>query len=724
MLRRPFAPLVLLVLAALAGPGAASAQAPLFLADEDTNVRGVNFKFTDTQTLDEGDLRFFLATRGPGFGDRVKRLIGRVIPFIRPATYPLVPIEVQKDVVRMRQFYRLNGFLFTEIDYPASQLDTASNTIRVIYTITEGPPLRIGRLDLVAERRRGGTAEFEGTLEREWERFGRTTRLQPGDRFTSIDYALLKGNVLTWARNRGYAFALVEADSTINADSLTIDLRLRLTPGPRARVANVIVEGNETVGDGVVRREIPLQRGDRFSQRRLIQGQRELFGLGLFRVAVAEVPAQPIDSAVTIRYTVRETKPRLVTAQTGYGLDEGVSLQGQWTHRNFVGGARQLTVAAGWQPGFGAGTTNGFAPVQRINASVTLRQPYVFNRKTSALVSPYYVRERDPNLGSNYQEFGASTSLLYEILPFRTANVQYSFGRVSGLDGALTVSENEAVVNRVYDRSVFSASATVGKVNDFLNPRRGYIVRPSAEYAGGLIGSGIEYTKVQTELVGYASLSERVDGAARVVAGGLLPFGGSADQDTPTNEYRFDRIRFLAGGASDVRGWNLAQLGPQGFSFAIEDGAPVLPGAEGFSTADLRYEPVGGVTKVAGNLEGRLPFPGLGEAWRAALFVDAGYLDAGRVRRFDPAAPRANATVSGRSALRVGAGAGIRYLTPIGYLRFDLAFKVNPADTDLYRAPELYERLTGLDLEGVDQPGGFATFTRRLAVHISIGQAF
>ena len=98
--------------------------------------------------------------------------------------------------------------------------------------------------------------------------------------------------------------------------------------------------------------------------------------------------------------------------------------------------------------------------------------------------------------------------------------------------------------------------------------------------------------------------------------------------------------------------------------------------------------------------------------------------DAGRVRRFDPAAPRANATVSGRSALRVGAGAGIRYLTPIGYLRFDLAFKVNPADTDLYRAPELYERLTGLDLEGVDQPGGFATFTRRLAVHISIGQAF
>ena len=88
----------------------------------------------------------------------------------------------------------------------------------------------------------------------------------------------------------------------------------------------ILIEGNESVPDYVVRRELPLQVGQRFSQQKMIEGQRELFGLDLFRVAVADVPEQERDNTVTVRYVVREAKLRVVRAQTGYGFEDGIVL--------------------------------------------------------------------------------------------------------------------------------------------------------------------------------------------------------------------------------------------------------------------------------------------------------------------------------------------------------------------------------------------------------------
>ncbi len=719
--------LTLALLACALAPRSARAQAPLFFANEETTVRGINFKFVDTGTFTESQIKegALLATQEPTFFDTYFGWI----PFRKDPVYPLVPIELQKDVARIRGFYRLNGFLKADIDYPASQLDTSSNTIRVIFTVDEGPPLLIDSVGYHTPEGTPVVERFEGRNQARWRRLRDDSPVRVGERFTSTNFALAKGSILDWIRNRGYAFVTLDADSLVDADANRIALDFSIDPGPFTVVDTILIEGNQSVPDYVVRRELPLQVGQRFSQQKMIEGQRELFGLDLFRVAVAEVPKQERDGTVTVRYTVREAKLRVVRAQTGYGFEDGIVLEPSWTHRNFFGGARQFTVSGEYRSGLGARSSSSYQPITRLGVTASLRQPYVFNRKLSAIVSPFYIREENPNIQSYYQEGGASATLLYELYPFRTVSAQYTFGRAFPLTGSGTGQIEQSV----YNRSVINLSATLGKVDDFLNPKRGTLLRPSVEESGTLLPSGMQYYKGSLELVRYQPITDHINVAARIFTGRIWPYGGSEDQADPGVEYRFDRVRFQAGGASDVRGWSLGQLGPQllrADSIYTPVGGTVGGSPEKLTVSGFEYEGLGGLTKIAGNVEVRLPFPGLGPAWGTAIFSDFGLIDEGAEAVTD--AQRRYVTQGG---LRVGAGAGVRYETPIGYIRFDLGFKVNPSDSDLYSPGGYYclvnDIATGdaceaatADLDGSGGEKGGPSFWRRLEPHISIGQAF
>src|SRR5690606_31173657 len=89
--------LLLVVQAVAAQPREAP---PLFLVDEETNVRAISFRFDSTQTFEEGELKAQIATTEPGFFDRLKR----ILPFMEPAPYPFSPLELQRDVARLRLF--------------------------------------------------------------------------------------------------------------------------------------------------------------------------------------------------------------------------------------------------------------------------------------------------------------------------------------------------------------------------------------------------------------------------------------------------------------------------------------------------------------------------------------------------------------------------------------------------------------------------------------------
>lgn len=709
------------LLLGISGSLTAWAQVPLFLANEQTTIRGISFDFASTRTFEEERLFELIATQGPGFWDGVKR----VLPFFSAGRYPLDRVEIQRDVIRLRQFYLNNGFITPSIDYAASRLDTARNAIQVVFSIDEGQPLIIQ--DVGFFNADGGyvAALFEGDLRDQWIRFRDRTSFKTGDRYTHFDMVRIQDQVLSWIKDHGFAFARLDPDVYIDSTYYTADISFVLKPGPRGYINKIEVEGNTLVSDHVVRRALPFKEGDPYSNKKLIQGQQQLFGLNLFRLALAEVPPQPEDSAVTVRYTVREAKLRRFAAQPGYSFQDGVSLQGQWGHRNFLGAARSLTVSVRANTGFFSREQEGTSAHQLIRGSVSIHQPHLFVSQLSGIFSPFVQVERDPLLldagGINRREVGVTTSLIYTVMPFRFISASHEFSDVfqRSVVADSTKNNNLSTGDDAFPKSILGLSSNLGKVDNFINPQRGFLFRPLIEQAGGVLPSGVEYFKVQADVIGFIPIRSGLRFVPRLRIGWYKPFGQSRDQFTLPTRDRFSQIRFKAGGASDVRGWATNLAGPK-FPRPVND-----------ERSSFIYDPIGGVAKLSGSIETQLQIPGFSSLWHLALFLDFGQVS-GEVRTLgeggtcnddETAFEEFNVCLkdTGRLAFdkfKVGTGMGIRYLTPVGFVRFDLGLKLNPDDLDLQSAEDAYRFIMG----ELDSPN--KKFLRRFGLHLTIGQTF
>jgi outer membrane protein insertion porin family len=141
------------------------------------------------------------------------------------------------------------------------------------------------------------------------------------------------------------------------------------------------------------------------------------------------------------------------------------------------------------------------------------------------------------------------------------------------------------------------------------------------------------------------------------------------------------------------------------------------------------YRPTGARTKFGASLEARFPLPGLGPNWRTGAFVDGAYVTPGTLNLTPPASVPAvipdaqgNPVSTDPSQLLIGTGAGIRYQTPFGFLRIDLAYKLTPDPLDLRRARDVGRALDTEDPPPLSQVK--TRFLRRFRLHFGIGRSF
>ena len=737
----------------------AHAQPELLRVNDSTLVRHVSFLFPETNRyppiFDAEALQNHIATQAPGLFIRIRRSLGGSVP----QQYLLHPVELQKDVVRLRHLYQQEGFPRPLIDYGASTFHATTNTVRVRFTVVPGNPIIIQDVGFYANWNYLASI-FEGSLRAEWIRFRDQTSFKTGDRYTAFGVIRIQDQVLTWLRDRGYAFATLDTQAEIDSTYLTADISFLVNTGPAATIEEILIEGNHRVRDHIVRRELPFMEGDAYSHRNLLAGQRELFGLNLFQVARVDLPQQPRDSTVTVRVSLRESKPRYVAAEVGYQQQDGLAANAQWSHRNFLGSARTLSWRADITSGLFASAGLGVEPKRLLRTSLTLRQPYMFTNGLSGVFESFLQYERDPllrdvphALGLNRREYGVTGLLIYELLTYRTLSLRYGLSRATQFASAQELRRSP---RDAYNKETLTFSATLGWTNNILNPQQGFLIRPFAEWSGlshaiGLRDPAIEYIKTGLELTGYIPVTRKIQVGLRLSAGRVWPFGQSrqpVDLYAPGTastqfdplfaaplEDRFDPVRFYAGGTNDVRGWSFGLVGPKvnRTAFARNAKGDILYDAGEPVTITNQYEPIGGLARLVGNVEVRLPVPGLSNAWRAAVFLDAGqvssqidapevcasayYRDPEHTERVDVHCGFRDAGRLFRDRFKVGSGAGIRYATPIGHLRLDIAFKLNPDDLDLQTPRNAF-----LADQGLEAPR--RSFLQRINVHVTLGQAF
>ncbi len=699
--------------------------------DGATEVSGIHFRWTKTKTLDSRELRPLLVSKDRGGSYGLRKAIGSLPLLPSPALVPFDPMELQRDVVRLRSRYREAGFRKADIRYEVIR-DDAKNLLDVTLVITEGPPVILGRIDVIARDSLVALPVPEGETG-SWEKqLGRWEKLE-GKRLDLREANRLRLQTQAWWRDRGFPFARVRHALSDDSTGTERDLTMRVAPGRRAVFRPIAVEGTKNISAATVEKRLPFHDGDLYSAKELEDARRDIGELDIVRVAIVDTPdpapadslsarpdTPPADVAVHVRIT--EAEPRLVSGQLGYGTEAGVSSELRWTHRNFMGGARMFTVSGVAQTGLGAVAAD---PDRLYRASVSLTQPSFLMRRMSGVVSPF-IEKRD-NVTDNSLQVGVNTTLIYRLGGLKSIALDYQIARrriyeytlndfAAGDVDLLTLLQYQAQglldsLGTELWNSTFTLSGTGGGVDNPANPRRGLVVRPAVQVTAPPSVASTNYSRIDVGVHGYYPLPGRMTLAGRLSAGQMFPFGKSlpAEGDDPSVKFlQLRDVLFTAGGTDDVRGWGDRLLGPK------------VPDVRGVTEADTirlvadNFVPLGGFERASLSLELRVPFPGVRGAWGWHAF-----LDAGRVRTEDSRFDGAGATPEAEGWF-YGTGLGLDLGTPVGPIKFDVGYKLNPSTADLVDSGDLLQALVdGTPVDELDRKN-----SRRWHFHLAFGTSF
>ena len=282
-----------LVLALLLAGSPLAAQDALSGVGPKTQVKSIEFRFTGGQTLLERDLRPHIALTDRGGAVGLRRIFGWVPLVDAVGNHPFEPIELQRDVVRLRNLYVLSGFLKAKVDYDV-HYDAKEDLVDVAFLIEEGPPVQLRDVRFVA--RDSSPPAIDPDLKEEWDQFVRAER-EVGGRFGEGERRGLAERTSRWLRNRGYPFGAAEADALVDTAAYRTDVVVRVQPGLRAKVREFAVTGNETVPAKDLTRQLPLEAGDWYDAAELEEGRARLAQFPIVRLACStcrgEAPTTP-----------------------------------------------------------------------------------------------------------------------------------------------------------------------------------------------------------------------------------------------------------------------------------------------------------------------------------------------------------------------------------------------------------------------------------------------
>ncbi|HTW25570.1 MAG TPA: BamA/TamA family outer membrane protein [Acetobacteraceae bacterium] len=456
----------------------------------------------------------------------------------------------------------------------------------------------------------------------------RLAPVTPGAPALAAEVLAAGQRMLSQLREDGHALAKVAEPLAVEDKSARVlDVTYKVDAGPRVDLGPIALEGLKGVNPGFVRNRLLVHQGELFQPSKIEAARSDLASLGVF-AAVRARAAQRLDQEgqLPLTFEFEERKRHAVSVGVSYATDLGIQGSLSWTDRNVFGNAESLVLsAANTQAESGSETQQ---PGYDITATFT-KPDFLGRRDQSLQITLQAIRE---NLAAYDRTAGvAGVSVSRKLSPYWTASI--------GLAGE---------VERVLQFYVTTHYALVGipiqlsydDTNSLFEPTRGvrasFTVTPTQSVALGDTGVNSTFVLLQAQASTYLDFSrflgEKAGRSVLALRGLIGSAQGATLFDLPPDK------RFYAGGSATVRGYKYLSIGPQ------------FP----------NNEPVGGLAIDAGTVELRQRVWGnIG----AAAFVDAGQVNS------------ASAPFGG--TLRVGAGLGARYYTPIGPIRLDVAVPLN-----------------------------------------------
>lgn len=443
--------------------------------------------------------------------------------------------------------------------------------------------------------------------------------LVPGEPANSAVIVKAEAAMVEAWRQRSHPLAVAAPRDTV-ADhrTKTLDVAISVRPGPMADFGRVDVVGTEHVDPNLVLRRAGISGGP-YSSRTTKRAETRLRDLGVFE-SVRVTPAEQLDPDGTIPVTIAvvERKRRVIGASVSYSNTEGLGVETYWRHRNLFGGAEQLQ--------FTASITRlldgAFDPDFRLAG--TFRKPAVHGPMTDFTLRAEGYRE---------------TTEAYRVTAAEAeVGLEHAFSDTLGGAIGLEIARSETIsASGTEDHLVTTLTGSLewDTRNDPLDPSKGLHATVMAAPAYDFL-VGKPFATVSADLAAYRALGD----TDRFVFAGRVATAVLAVDDIAN--VAPDR-RLYAGGAGSVRGYAYKNIGPR------DGGGDLIGGRSSLLlSGELRYR--------ASDRLGLVGFVDAGNAYSSIL--------------------------PGFGGLKVGVGAGLRYLTLVGPIRLDVAVPLQPEAGD------------------------------------------
>ncbi len=590
------------------------------------------------------------------------------------------PVSWEADLRRIVRLYETRGYYQARI---AQQEEIPQpKGVALVVKVDEGPVTKVGTLDV-----RGldqlPAADRQAALVK--------MPLEVGTPFTESDWDSAKSELVHRLHERGYAKATVEGAALVDVKTHLAALTLVVQPGLKYHFGGIDVKtAPESQVPAVFvweQARLAIHEGEVYSDEALEEARRRIFGMGVFG-SVNVAIGKPDDATATLPVVVTVREAPFHTLRLGAGLvidqiHQEARLIGDWTNRNFLGGTRKLTLhaEAGWAflPNIYAVATNDVSVAPRsgpvADLGATFQQPRLGGHPTlkqqSSIELARTIQQTYDNLGGRL-----SAGVVWQprarvsIFPAYHLEIDYLNGSPinSAATAPLTLGCQTTSGSCTVYLSYIEEVVTWDRRDKLLEPRNGFYTSLSLQQGGGPLQGDFGYVRVLPEVRAYASFldDDALTFAARLQLGELWSITGESAVV----------IRFYGGGANSMRGFSERRLSP-----LLE--VPVPGTDQSVPNPPTETVPIGGNGMFTGSFEARYSVL---ENLRVAAFVDVGQVTSGLFG------------LSDLPGVLWAVGAGLRYLTPIGPIRLDIARRL-PFGT----LPVLYQ-----DYGGVITPISYA----------------
>lgn len=560
---------------------------------------------------------------------------------------------LKRDIESIKSLYKSNGF--QDVDVVSAVADGykgKTGDVSVTITIDEGPQWHVRNLTLTGIQS-VALEPIEAQLN--------SIEKQP---FSDVNVASDRNVVLTAYHAAGFPDASFQWKPVPN--SADVDLEYVIEEGRRQYVRELIVRGVATTRPRMVNRHLTLKPGDPLSLVQMGDIQRRLYQLGLFsRIDMAIQNPGGVASRKYVLYDFEEASRYSVAVGVGA---EFARIGGPTTDLSQPAGA------TGFSPRFsvdlsrlnflGLGHTatlrGRVSNLQQMGSFSYLAPRFRNVEGRNITFTALYDVSRDVRTFSSRRE-EASIQVSQQLSKPSSILLRFAYRRVTTGDlniPSLLVPQLLQPV-RV---GILSANYVQDRRDNSADPHRGIYNTLDFGVASSIFGSQRTFLRGLGRDATYHPITRNLVLARQTTFGVIFPF------HTPTGFSQANVIplpeRFFGGGSITHRGFPQNQAGPRDIGSSAEAGGAASP-PTGF--------PLGGNALLFNLVE--LRFPLIGDNISGVLFHDMGNIFSTvgnisfRMKQRD---------LNDFNYMVHAAGFGVRYKTPVGPVRVDLSYSVNP----------------------------------------------